>query len=162
MGKKLVLMLLIMMALPVEAQEKVSVMGSVLAEKKSHAVQLQLSTASQLCGGVIDCTNDSASPLRSAADACLWDKFTCHLESFSRPFETSQPWLFGGAKIKAEFGPLTFSVGRHTDNVILTRAPFIEATYQTSFRFSTSLGVLQTQASTGPQNLWYIVLRKTL
>lgn len=156
------MILLIMTVMYGYAQEKVSTLESMLAEKKPSAVQLQLSGASSLCGGVVDCNRDSFSSPLAATDPCLWDKFSCHLESFSRVTETNQKWLFGGAKIKTEIGPLTFSVGRHTDNVILTRAPFIEGTYRIGFQSSASVGVLQFQSSTGSQNLWYIVLRKTL
>ena len=157
MKKTIVVILLTMTTLCGQAQERTSTLESIFAQQKPHAWQLQLSGASS-CGGVVDCNKDSF----GATDPCLWDKLACHLESFSRATETSQTWLFGGAKIKTELGPLTFSVGRHTDNVILTRAPFIESTYRTGFQSSVSVGVLQTPLGTGSQNLWYLVFKKTL
>lgn len=159
MKKKIIVMiLLIIMAACGYAQEKVSAMGLTLAQKKPSAIQLELSKANSFCGGVTDCHEEIRSTGISA-DPCLWDKLVCHMESFSRGNDFGQTWLVGGAKLRAEVGPLTFSIGRHKDNVILTRAPFIESSYQMSQRSTLSFGVLQAQMGVGSQNIWYVVIR---
>jgi hypothetical protein len=160
--KKIVLMMALFIISPLcaqaQGQQKPSAMESILAQKKPSAIQLELSRANPLCGGVMDCNEE----LRSTgipADPCLWDKLACHMESFSRGNDFGQTWLVGGAKLRAEIGPVTFSVGRHTDNIILMRAPFIESSYRIGLHSNLSLGVLQTQMGTGSQNIWYVVIR---
>lgn len=154
--------LLILMATCGYAQEKVSAMELTLAEKKPRAVQFELSRANQTCAGVLDCNEDFHLTKGSQTDPCLWDKLACHMESFSRGNDFGQAWLVGGAKLRAEVGPLTFSVGRHKDNIVLTRAPFIEGSRQIGLHTQLSFGVLQNQKGlVGSQNIWYVVIRLT-
>ena len=126
MKKRIVMALLIMTTFCGFAQEKIPTMESILATQKPRAIQFQLWGASSPCGGVLDCNRDLLLASGPAADPCLWDMLSCHLKSTSRDFGAGrQSWLFGGAKINAEIGPLTFSIGKHKNNVVLVQAPFI-------------------------------------
>lgn len=160
---KVILMMILFIISPVcaQTQEKPSAMELALSQKKSRSVQFELSRANQTCAGVMDCAEDFRSTTGISEDPCLWNRLACHMESFSRGNDLNQIWLLGGAKLKTKVGPLTFSVGRHKDNIILTRAPFIESSYRMNQYLSLGFGVLQTQTGTGPQNLWYIVLRNS-
>lgn len=138
---------------------------SILAEKKPHPLSLQLLRASELCGPAASCADEdlrrAAHP--AATDPCLSDPFGCHLATSSYR-DHGRSWYIGGAKLNTEVGRMTFSIGRHRDNIVLTRAPFVEGSYRFGTTASLAAGVLRARTGVLPHNttLLYVSFRMEL
>jgi|GEM_PF-3371382 len=136
-----------------------------LAEKKPHVLQLQLLRASDACGPMANCANeDSNRAIHTTMDPCVSDPFGCHL-AVSSYGDSNRSWYIGGARLNTQVGRVTFSIGRHRDNIVLTRAPFIEGSYRLGDNASFAIGVLRTRiGADAPRNssLLYFSFRMAL
>lgn len=138
---------------------------SILTEKKPHALGLQLLRASDACGPMANCAVEE--PNRAtygATNPCVSDPLGCHL-SVSSYGNSNRSWYVGGAKLNTQVGRVTFSMGKHRDNIVLTRAPFIEGSYRLGTNASFAVGVLRARVGVDmPHNssLLYFSFRMAL
>ena len=144
-------------------QGKPDAFQSALAASKPHAVQLHLMRASQLCGAVMDCMNaDPRRAVQRGMDPCVTDVVGCHMDVSSGAYGQGTSWKVGGAKLSADIGRVTFTVGRHRENLVLSRVPFIEGSYRFSSAVSLRTGILRAHTGPEPHTMLYVSLHAAL
>lgn len=138
-------------------------MGALMNEKKPRMLQLQLLRTSPLCGSVTDC-NEAAGPYRASPqdDPCMTDMVSCHMAAISDANGHSRSWNIGGAKLSANVGRVTFTIGRHRKNIALARVPFVEGKYRFDGTASLAFGVLRQRYGPEKDGMAYLIFQKEL
>jgi hypothetical protein len=130
-----------------------------LLAAKPHRYSLQLLRASGTCGPIADCGYvDAGRAYGATSDPCMNSPLGCQLAS-SHPDWKSASYV-GGAKLTTEIGKMSFSAGRHRDNLVLAQAAFVEGTYRMGAG-SLVIGALRAPKLEG-RNLLYVYYRATL
>ena len=124
-------------------------------------LQLQLLRTSPLCGSVTDCS-EAADSYRASrqADPCVMDMASCHMAATSDANGHSRSWNVGGAKLSANVGRVTFTIGRHRKSIALARVPFVEGKYRFDGTASLAFGIAHQRYGDEKHGLAYLLLQK--